>query len=51
MNSMSSRGVCFREAFVASYNFVAPRHGGDMMVQFIINLCTTARVFSAERGH
>lgn len=27
MNSMNSRGVCFRETFVAAYNFVAPKHG------------------------
>ena len=27
MNSMSSRGVCFRATLVAAYNFVAPRHG------------------------
>ena len=29
MNSMSSRGVCFREAFMAAYNFVAPKHGKE----------------------
>ena len=27
MNSMSSRGVCSREAFVVAYSFVVPRHG------------------------
>lgn len=27
MNSMNSRGFCFREAFVASYNFIVPKHG------------------------
>ena len=26
MNSMNSRGFCFREAFVAAYNFVVPKH-------------------------
>ena len=27
MNSMNPRGVCFREAFVVAYNFIAPKHG------------------------
>lgn len=27
MNSMNPRGVCFREAFMTAYNFVAPKHG------------------------
>ena len=26
MNSMNSVGFCFREAFVAAHNFVAPKH-------------------------
>ena len=27
MNSMRSRGVCFREAFAVACSFVVPRHG------------------------
>ena len=29
MNSMNSRGFCFREAFVVAYNSVAPKHGTE----------------------
>ena len=31
MNSVSSRGVCLREAFVTAYNFVAPKHGMELL--------------------